>query len=384
MNKPIIKIHTLNSPSFAQKIGRFMLTFVSILLACIVLLTGVLLAFSPGKPKQFLDENGNTIPGSISEKIYVNINGVDQGMFIKGRNVDNPVLLYLHGGMPEYFLTQNYPTKLEDDFVVVWWEQRGSGISYSDSISKESITLEQLISDTLTVTDYLRDRFHREKIYLMAHSGGTFMGIQVAAKYPEKYIAYIGVSQISNTHESEKLNYDFMLQEFKANGNSKMVQKLEAAPVTMESIPAAFLAVRDVGMHSLGIGTMRDMKSVMTGIFLPSLLFREYSLMDKINLWRGKIRNGVSVLWERSLDMVLSQQVTELDLPVYFFEAAYDYTCNYNVAKDYFEKINAPVKGFYTFQNSAHSPISEEPEIAAQILREDVLLGQTNLADPEE
>jgi pimeloyl-ACP methyl ester carboxylesterase len=81
--------------------------------------------------------------------------------------------------------------------------------------------------------------------------------------------------------------------------------------------------------------------------------------------------------------MVLSEQVTELDLPVYFLEAAYDYTCNYDVAKDYFEKINAPIKGFYTFENSSHSPVSEEPERAAQILREDVLKGLTNLADQD-
>jgi pimeloyl-ACP methyl ester carboxylesterase len=170
-----------------------MLTIIFILLTVILILVGVLLAWSyPGKPSPFLDENGNPLAGSISEKIFVNIDGVEQGMFIKGKNVHNPVLLYLHGGMPDYFLTQRYPTSIEDDFTVVWWEQRGSGISYRDDIPKESITLEQLISDTLAVTNYLRNRFHREKIYLMGHSGGTFFGIQVAARYPELYYAYIG------------------------------------------------------------------------------------------------------------------------------------------------------------------------------------------------
>ena len=103
------------------------------------------------------------------------------------------------------------------------------------------------------------------------------------------------------------------------------------------------------------------MRSIVTGIFLPSLAFREYSLMDKLNLWRAKARNGVSVLWETSLATDLRQEVTALDLPVYFFEGVYDYTCSYTLAKDYFQKIQAPVKGFYTFANSAHSPIFEEP-----------------------
>ena len=145
--------------------------------------------------------------------------------------------------------------------------------------------------------------------------------------------------------------------------------------------PAEYLAVRDIAMHSLGIGTTHDMKSIITGIFLPSLTFREYTMMDKMNLWRGKARNGVSVIWETSLYTDLSQEVTEFDLPIYFLEGVYDYTCNYALAKDYFEKIEAPVKGFYTFNQSAHIPIIEEPEKALKILREDVLNRTNNLAD---
>jgi len=130
-----------------------------------------------------VDENGSPLAGSISEKVFVNINGVEQGMFIKSKDATHPVLLYLHGGMPDYFLTQRYPTGLEDYFTVVWWEQRGSGISYSADIPPETMTLEQMISDTLEVTNYLRHRFGKEKIYLMGHSGGTFIGIQAAARH---------------------------------------------------------------------------------------------------------------------------------------------------------------------------------------------------------
>lgn len=359
-----------------------MLAVISILSLGLLILVGLLLAISPGKPKPFVDENGNPLVGSISEKVFVNINGMEQGMFIKGKNINNPVLLYLHGGMPDYFLTQNYPIDLEDYFTVVWWEQRGSGISYRDDIPKESITLEQLISDTLEVTDYLRNRFHQDKIYLMGHSGGTFIGIQAASQAPELYHAYIGVAQMSNQLKSEQLAYDYMLEEFKANGNEDMVRKLEAAPVTTErGIPVEYLAVRDVAMHGLGIGTTHDMKSIVTGIFLPSLTFREYTFMEKINMWRAKAHNGVSVIWETGLRMDLSQEVTELDLPVYFLEGVYDYTCAYPLAREYFGKINAPVKGFYTFENSAHSPMFEEPEKMRQILLEDVLAGENHLAD---
>ena len=376
------KIKQLSIKPFVRKVISIMLTIPVVLLVCVIILIGVLMACSPGKPEPFLDENGKSLPGSISEKIFVNINGVRQGMIIKSKDTTNPVLLYVHGGMPDYFLTQKYPTGLEDYFTVVWWEQRGSGLSYSAGIPTETITSELLISDTLEVTNYLRNRFGKEKIYLMGHSGGTFIGIQAAAQAPELYYAYIGVAQMSDQLESERLAYEYMLQKFKDNGNTKMVQKLEAVPVTIkDGIPDSYLALRDGAMHSLGIGTTHDMKSVISGIFLPSLTFREYTLMEKVNLWRGKSQSGVSPIWDEITATDLSTQVTELEIPVYILAGRYDYTVNYDLQKNYFMKINAPKKGFYTFENSAHSPLFEEPESFIEIMVNDVLNGNVNLAD---
>jgi pimeloyl-ACP methyl ester carboxylesterase len=359
-----------------------MLTISAVLIVCVFILVGVLLACSPGKPEPFLDENGSPLAGSISEKIFVNINGVEQGMFIMSKDATHPVLLYLHGGMPDYFLTQQYPTGLEDYFTVVWWEQRGSGISYSADIPPGTMTVEQMISDTLAVTNYLRNRFGQEKIYLMGHSGGTFIGIQAAAQAPELYYAYIGVAQMSDQLESERLAYEYMLQKFKDNGNTEMVRKLEAVPISLnDGIPDAYYLLRDGAMHSLGVGTTHNMKSVISGIFFPSLTFRGYTLLEKINMWRGKSQSGVSPFWDEIIATDLSKQVPELDLPVYFFEGIYDYTCSYTLAKDYLEKLQAPMKGFYTFEQSAHSPMFEEPEKMLMILQEDVLAGTNNLAD---
>jgi pimeloyl-ACP methyl ester carboxylesterase len=368
--------------SLIQKGGRIMLIILSFLLCCILILSGALLVYSPGKTKPFLNESGKPLEGSISEKVFVDINGVRQGMFIKGKDTANPVLLYLHGGMPDYFLTEKYPTGLENYFTMVWWELRGSGLSYSKTIPTGTMTHEQMISDTKEVTNYLRNRFRKEKIYLMGHSGGTFIGIQTAAKYPELYNAYLGVAQISNQLRSEKLAYDFMLGQFRDKGDLKMVKKLEASPVTMiNGTPPAYSAVRDIAMHSLGIGTTHDMKSVISGIFFPSLKCSEYTVSEKVNLWVGKSRAGISIVWKNILATDLSEKFTKLKIPVYFFEGVYDYTCSYSEARSYFEKLEAPVKGFYTFEKSAHSPFFEEPDKMQKIIREDVLAGENNLAD---
>jgi pimeloyl-ACP methyl ester carboxylesterase len=358
------------------------LTILSILLAILLLLFGLLEFWSyPGKPAPFLDESGKPLPHSISEKIFVDINGTRQGMIIRGRDLDNPVLLYVHGGMPDTFLNQRYPNDLEKAFTVVWWDQRGAGLSYSPEVPRSTLTSEQMVADTLAVTNYLRQRFHKEKIYLMGHSGGTFIAIQAAAKSPELYAAYIGMAQMSDQLKSEQLAYDYMLQEFKRNGNTRMVRRLEAAPVTAHGTPAGYLAVRDGAMHSLGIGTMHSMRSVERDLFLESFRYRGYTLKEKVNFWRAKFSTGVSSLWQENISTDLSETVPELKIPVYFLEGIYDYTCSYTEAKAYFQKLNAPLKGFYTFDHSAHSPLFEEPDRTLNILREDVLQGTNRLAD---
>jgi len=363
--------------------GCVMWIALAALLIPALLLLGVLLVLSPGMPKPFLDDGGQPLAGSISEKIRVDINGIEQGMFIKGGNGGNPVLLYLHGGLPDHFLTDRYPTGLEDIFTIVWWEQRGSGLSYHPEMAPESLNPEQLVSDTVSLTNHLRARFGQDKIYLMGRSGGTFFGIQAAARAPELYHAYIAVAQISNQLESERLAHRYMLQRYRAEGNDKMAQRLEEAPVgDTAPLPDAYLKVRDVAMHELGVGTTHDMKSVFTDLFLRSLLHREYTLGEKINLWRGKLFSG-SRLWNTQLSTDLTQKVTRLDIPVYFLHGVYDYTVSYPLAKSYFELLEAPMKGFYTFKQSAHTPFFEEPEKVREILRADVLTGTNGLADPQ-
>jgi pimeloyl-ACP methyl ester carboxylesterase len=358
------------------------LTILSILLAMLFILFGVLEYWShPGQPAPFLDENEQILPNSISEKIFVEINGTRQGMIIRGKDLDHPILLYVHGGMPDTFLNQRYPNDLETVFTVVWWEQRGAGLSHSPDLRRDTLTGKQMVADTVAVTQYLRQRFHKEKIYLMGHSGGTFIAIQAAARSPELYFAYIGMAQMSDQLKSEKLAYNYMLQEFQKNGDTRMVRKLEAAPVTAEGTPAGYLALRDVAMHTLGIGTMHSMRSVERDLFLESFKYRGYTLKEKVNFWRAKFSSGVSSLWQENITTDLSQTVPRLYIPVYFLEGVHDYTCSYTEAKAYFEKLNAPVKGFYSFDHSAHSPLFEEPDRTLKILREDVLYGTNRLAD---
>ncbi|WP_291300522.1 alpha/beta fold hydrolase [Desulfosporosinus sp. BICA1-9] len=160
-----------------------------------------------------------------------------------------------------------------------------------------------------------------------------------------------------------------MLQEFK---------KYSISEINMPS----YYSMRDAPMHKLGIGTTHKMKSVISGVFLPIMLHREYTLSEKIIIWRGKFLTTKTYdLWNKLVATDLTKKVQRLDIPVYFFHGIYDYTVSYSLAKDYFEELQVPMKGFYTFEQSAHSPLFEEPKKMQHILQEDVLVGVNNLAD---
>lgn len=177
------------------------------LIVAVVLITGIFIAIllsSSGKPKPFKDSSGKVIQESLSEKSVLMLGDRKFGYFMKSKDSGNPVLLYLHGGMPDYFLTQKYPTGLDELFTVVWLDQRGAGLSFDAESSTKQTDIEDMIVDIRDFTNYLRDRFSQDKIYLMAHSGGTYLGIKVIERYPQLYKAYLGIAQISYQKLSEK------------------------------------------------------------------------------------------------------------------------------------------------------------------------------------
>lgn len=370
------------------KKGIKLMTFALIIFIGLSLLMFVYLAFiSPGIPDPYKDKNGNIPEGSISEKIYVPIGGVEQGMFIRSKNTDNPVLLYVHGGpcFPNYFLIDKFKPGLENFFTVCYWEQRGGGLSYQPEVSIESMNLNQLASDAIDVTNYLRDRFGKEKIYILAHSGGTTFALSAISKAPELYHAYIAMAQMTRQGESEKIAYDFMLRKFTEKQDWRSIRELRKyRNLETESDIFSFYnsGLRDKAMHELGIGTMHNMNSIFWDIFVPVWTCRAYTLREKINIWKSKLSFLPKTnLRKETLLTDFSRSFPQIDVPVYFVSGRYDLTVNVDLSREYFKNLNAPLKGFYTFENSAHSPLFEEPERFREILEKDVLQSQISLSD---
>lgn len=243
----------------------------------------------------------------------------------------------------------------------------------------------QLANDAIEVTNYLRERFYKDKIYIIAHSGGTPIALLAVHKAPELYSAYIAMAQITNQKESEKLAYKYMLDVYSQNGNKKAISELNKYNVLSSDtnvLPYYKSLIRDKSMHELGIGTMHQMKSIFWDIFVPVWTCKAYTLSEKINIWKSKFSFLPKTnLINELLTTDFTQNIDSIEIPVYFFSGKYDFTVNVDLSKAYLKKIKAPQKGFYTFDNSAHSPLFEEPELFKKYLEEDVLKGFINYAD---
>lgn len=314
-----------------------------------------------------------------TEKVFSTIGGVRQGMFIRSKHEDNPVLLFLHGGpcFSTYFLAEKIDHGLEDSFTVCYWEQRGGGLSYNSAVTIESMTLDQLSSDAIEVTQYLRERFRKNKICLLAHSGGTTIALSVLSKAPELYHAYIAIAQITNQRESEKMAYNFMLAQFEKNrrkGAVKKLGKFKALRTEQDMISFFNSGVRDESMHKLGIGTMRNMKSIFRGVFLPVWKCRAYTFKEKASFWKSKLTFiPKTALRLEILNSDYPSLYPRLEVPVFFMSGKYDYTVNVDLSYDYFTRVLAPLKQFFLFESSAHSPIFEEPSKFREIIEHEVL-----------
>jgi pimeloyl-ACP methyl ester carboxylesterase len=315
------------------------------------------------------------------------LGGIDQWISLRGRDIGNPILVYLHGGpgTPVMPLFRYHQEPLEDYFIVVQWEQRGAGKSFSWKIPKASMTIDQFISDLHDLIKILCKRFDKKKVYLMGHSWGSVFGIMTVQRYPHLFHAYIGVGQASSTIETEKRMYQFVLKRAKEFGDGKAVRVLEKIGPPFEEMQppyttfykGGFLAkMRVYGLVAKYGGIIYNVKgysSLIRGFFkyLP-LLKPEYSVFDLLQIMQGNIFSARAMTREL-LTVNLFEQVPELEVPVYILMGRHDYNWSAEHAKRYFDMLKAPQKEFTWFEKSAHAPNGEEPEKFNKILIEKVL-----------
>lgn len=328
---------------------------------------------SPGKLPPLKDTQGNKIQGSISEKVWIDVNGIRQGMFIRGENSQNPIVLYLHGGpgtpMLQFITYLEKEVRLEKYFTVCYWEQRGSGMTYHKSTDPSTMTAEQMVEDTRQVTEYLKSYFGQDKIYLIGHSWGSYLGVKTIEKYPEDYLAYVGIGQVTNQVESERLAYEFMRKHAQEIHDQDVIKQLEKYNPYDRCFPQLDYLVkgRTKMLNKYGIGHLHQGLSP-TDIPKSLFVFKGYTMIEKVNWFLGADFSMVH-LFPTVLEDDLFTSSAKFEIPFYIVQGDYDYMVSSVLAKKYLESIEAPKKEFFSFSNSAHSPNMEEPEKFIEVFR---------------
>jgi pimeloyl-ACP methyl ester carboxylesterase len=327
----------------------------------------------------YLKTNGLVMSHGLKKGIAcldkIRIGGSDQYIYVRSDNTDNPIVLFLHGGPGTSQLTLNKKNTrdLEKYFILVDWDQRGAGKSFKAIREAEKMNMEQFVQDTRELTLYLLSRFKKERIILVGHSWGSVIGALTTAKYPDLYYCYVGIGQVAHMKEGEVASYQWTLEQAKARNDKqvvRMLQKIGRPPYDGNWQNKTITQRRYLAHYG---GECYASKKGLFGMVISSLLFsREYTLMDRINFFKG-IFGSMKLLWPQLLQVNLFNSVPEFKIPVFFMEGRYDQEAPSSIADKYFQFIKAPSKELIWFERSAHMPNSEERDLFNKIMAEKVL-----------
>lgn len=343
----------------------------------ILVLALALLILQPASTPPILGADGKPLPGSIAELTTIDVHGSQQALMIRGYDVHKPILLYLSGGPGQSSLP--WPRVLFDDlsrdFIIVGWDQRGTGKSYAALDSDENLTLDQTIADTIAVTNYLRERFDEDRIYLLGESWGTTLAVLAAQARPDLYHALIGSGQMVSQRETDRLLYYDVLEYAERVGDTAVTEQMlvYGEPPYADLYAYVYvMALYEKLYQPYTPPSAYIEKGTQANLGPWNVLGSEYNFVEKVNVFRGFL-DTAAILYPQLQGIDFRQDVPRLDVPLYVLDGEAELSARRDLALEWFNQLDAPIKRIYTFENSAHAPAFEHFEAFTDIMTETVL-----------
>lgn len=305
------------------------------------------------------------VPAGDSSSLpqYITLGGIPQAILVRGEDTTYPILLLLHGGpgFSEMALFSTYNKELEKHFIVVNWDQRGAGLSYTPGIPDSTMTIQQFVNDAHELVSWLKKRYNKEKIYLLGHSWGTVLGVNLVQQFPNDFYAYIGVAQVVNMSENERLSLQFTIDTATAENNKEALADLK--DVQKRYPPNGAVTIGDLLKQRRWLeyygGSVWKEKNY--GKIFSRIPAGNNPLYDTARSAKG----GAFVLPRLMQELTtvdLAKTAPQLKVPIYFLEGRHDYNVPFKLAEDYYNTLQAPHKEIIWFENAAHMIPFEEPE----------------------
>jgi pimeloyl-ACP methyl ester carboxylesterase len=334
----------------------------------------------PASTPPVLGADGQPVPGSIASLEPVRLGGHDQWIMIRAADPAKPVLLHLSGGPGQSDLAfiRALFEDLAQDFVVVDWDQRGTGKSYPALDPTSTLTLDRLVDDTIELTDYLRQRFGADKIYLTGESWGTTLGVLAAQRAPDRYYAFIGSGQMVSQLETDRRLYRDVLDLAARTGNTALAGKMRAAgepPYDDVFIQGLVMEQYDAlyGPYELPRAYVERGTAANLGPW--GVLGSEYSLIEKLNLLQATMEMNAVVYpqLQRGQGLDFRRDVPRLAVPYYMLDGQAELTARRDLALEWYAQLQAPIKRVFSFEAAAHSVSMEQFQAFHRILLEVIL-----------
>lgn len=299
---------------------------------------------------------------AIAQLEEIELGKLKQSILIRSTHTKNPILLFIHGGpgMPLMYLSHSFQRPLEERFMVVHWDQRGAGKSYSPDIPVNTIHVEQYLSDALQLIDTLRARYHQRKIFLVGHSWGTYLSSILVHRHPELFHAYISVGQVVDSKMSRTIQKQFLFAKAKQANDTSLIRKLQDTSFTnFENY-----------LFQYG-GELKNSTSYMP-LVITGLASTEYTFQNVLDVAKGPQFCAKHMRYNAIKGSILNE-VKNYEVPVFFLTGSYDYTTPAPLIDEYYQKIQAPTKEMIWFDESAHFPFYEEPNKFDSVLIHKIL-----------
>ncbi len=350
---------------FIQKIMRHNILSVITLLFSLVLFGQVKPCDQYGEAREIIKDLDSIVsPNGVQERYKATVGGVQQWVYVRGQNKENPVILFVHGGpaSPIAPVMWMFQRPIEEYFTVVNYDQRASGKTYNanDTIKlKNTININQYVDDAIQMAELIKEKYKKKKVILIGHSWGTIISMKAALKRPDLFYAYVGIGQIINTRDNERLSVDFAVKEATRLKNDVALKELASiapypgnTPITRPRI----IIARKWPQYYGGLTAYRNNSRYF---FQAPLLSPEYSYQDAEAIGKGSLFTLSKVLSE-FLDTDF-KSVKTFPIPVFMFMGRHDYTTPSEPTAQWLQNVKAPFKKGIWFENSAHLIPIEEP-----------------------
>ena len=234
----------------------------------------------------------------------------------------------------------------------------GRGKTYASNdkeLQRRTMNVPQMEEDTLDVVNYLRNRLQRKKIFVLGHSWGSVLGLWLAHEHPDIIYAYVGVGQVVNAQQNEKIAHQDALQAARVRHNEQAVKDLES------SGERADRQTQNWEAQLLGppasVPEFLNIKRLLSALVSAP----EYSLADDYGFVRGQ-SFSLEILIPAVTKVDLNKLGSDFRVPIFFFEGRRDPYCRPSLIWEYSRTIKAPQKDFVWFENSGHFPFFEEQQ----------------------